>query len=77
MGDIHNGRRIIGQHGQDIAWRKRFQPLAGLQYGQGAEEANGVQGRGLVAHGTEIIPHSQPVHKDVTAGPRDLWLRLV
>lgn len=70
MGNVDDCRGIVGQHPKARAVRKRFQPLARFQYGQGAQQPRGIQCLLGIIHEVGIILLLHPVHKVVTAGAR-------
>ncbi len=51
---INYGCRIIGKNLQHGAGGNRFQPFARLQDGQGAQQANGIEGIGNISHASQI-----------------------
>jgi cytochrome c-type biogenesis protein len=57
---------IICQYAQDLARRERRKPLAGLQHGQGAQQAQGVK-FGIVVHKPRLGAIFQLVNNLVTA----------
>lgn len=65
MWHINDCRRIIRLHFDQISNLKRFQPLAQLQNGQGAQKPGGIQGI-FWCHTCQIAALLQPVHKVVT-----------
>lgn len=54
MRHINDGSRIIGQDLQNRTGGQGLQPLARFQDGQGAQEANGIQGIGNITHVPQI-----------------------
>lgn len=68
MRHVNDGSRVIGQNGQAVACSQSLKPLAGLQNGQGAQQARRVEFVGCIRHRLQIGGMFQSVHKDVT-GP--------
>ena len=76
MRHVNDRGRVIRQHGQTFASRQRLKPFAGLQNGQGAQQAGGVELIGYLCHKLQIGGMFQSVHKDVTTPWGDAVTRM-
>ncbi len=66
VGNIDNCRRIIRDHGQFRARIQRFQALARLENGQGAQQSPRIECVWIIGHAGDVVAMFQPVHRDVT-----------
>lgn len=62
MRDINHCGRIIGQQAQLRAGGHGFEPFAGLENGQGAQQPQGVQRIGFISHNLQIFRLITAVH---------------
>lgn len=68
MRNVHDGGGVIRDQADFRTALKRHHALAQAQNGQGAQKAKGIN---FQIHSEGIMGMFQPVHRDVTARPRD------